>query len=192
MKLTSALVVTILAFTATAMADPNPNPVADAMALPEPEAKLKGLTSCGFRGSTCGKKRDAEAKWKMTSCGFPGSTCGKKRDAEAIAERDAEAKWKMTSCGFPGSTCGKKRDEEAIAARDAEADLEEYHESLVKREAEAEPKSKVYKVKKGPKYWYVKHPKGFKGLTSCGFPGSTCARHVEEAAAAGDLDVEDE
>ena len=150
MKLTSALVVTILAFTATAIADPIP--AADAVAAPAPVPTIK---------------------WG--SCGVPGSTCGKKRDAEAIAAREADAEAepkikKGTSCGFPGSTCGKKRDAEAIAAR----------------EAEAEPKKLVqFKI---PKSWKVKGRPHFKGLTSCGFPGSTCARD----AVAGDVEVEDE
>ena len=187
MKLTSALVVTILAFTATAMADPIP--AADAVAAPAPVPTIR-WGSCGVPGSTCGKKRDAEAIAareadaeaepkikKGTSCGFPGSTCGRKRDAEAIAAREAEAEAeaepkikKGTSCGFPGSTCGRKRDAEAIAARGAEA----------------EPKKLVqFKI---PKSWKVKGRPHFKGLTSCGFPGSTCARD----AVAGDVEVEDE
>jgi hypothetical protein len=212
MKLTSAVVLTILAFTATAFADA------------EPVAGGKfGKTRCGFPGSTCARDAVAEPvaeaeadakrmKFNKGLCGFPGSTCSKKRDAEANAEAEAEAKrmkFNKGLCGFPGSTCSKKREAEAMAVAVAEAEAEakrmKFNKGLcgfpgstcskAKREAEAEAEAdaKLMKFHKGlcgfPGSTCHKAKRdaeagGKFGKTRCGFPGSTCARAVTREAEA--------
>ncbi|KAF2480569.1 hypothetical protein BDY17DRAFT_326460 [Neohortaea acidophila] len=106
-----------------------------ATAAPNAEAERKvHINWCGIPGSTCWRKREAEAgpeaerKVHFNWCGIPGSTCWRKR--EAAAEADPEAKYHerkvhVNWCGIPGSTCWRKRSEEAgLAAGTFDADTD--------------------------------------------------------------------
>jgi hypothetical protein len=141
---------------------------------PEAEAKIR-IGLCGFKGSTCAKLRrdaDAEAKFKLGNCGFPGSTCGKMKRGLDLATEDNPNVF-VDECFAEGGECHA-----ILAANEA------FHEA-VKREAEAEPK-----WPKGPKYWYIKQNPRIKSyFSSCGWPGSTCARDAK-AIASGEYDME--
>lgn len=149
---------------------------------------------------------DAEAEARIKSpyglCGWPGITCA--RDASAQPEPKRRIKSPYGLCGWPGITCAKakrgldliKEDDPTLFQNECFAEggechtvlaaSEAFHEAL-KREAEAEPKFKW-----GPAYWHPKQRKGIKSpLSSCGYPGITCARDVHNFArdvAAGKVD----
>lgn len=137
---------------------------------PEAEARIRSYKSlCGYPGMTCHKARSAEPKIKSikTGCGYPGTSCRKMaRGLDLVKEDDPEIF--KDECFAEGGECHT-----ILAAQEA------FHEA-VKREAEAEPKKKF---KWGPKYWHPKQSKGIKSyLSSCGYPGSTCARDVHQFA----------
>lgn len=147
----------------------------------EAEAKIKSRKGlCGYPGMTCHKARSAEPEAAIKSrkglCGYPGMTCHKmKRGLELVKEDDPEIF--KEECFAEGGECHT-----VLAANEA------FH-AAIKREAEAEPKFKW-----GPKYWHgKKHPRIKSYKSSCGYPGSTCARDTHEFAAdlvKGNVDVD--
>lgn len=60
------------------------------------------------------KKKKKIKGGQFNFCGVPGSSCARKREAEADAEADAEPKkvkgGLFNFCGVPGSSCARKRD----------------------------------------------------------------------------------